>query len=70
MEDINDVSLERSVSAFVELKVETIEERLGHLEGRVKSMEDKYETNLKSIWNVLSITEGALFDHLKICRMG
>ena len=28
-------------------------------------MEDKYETNLKSIWNVLSITESALFDHLK-----
>lgn len=28
-------------------------------------MEDKYETNLNSIWNVLSITEGAIFDHLK-----
>lgn len=28
-------------------------------------MEDKYETNLNSIWNVLSITESAIFDHLK-----
>lgn len=32
---------------------------------RLKAMEDKYETNLNSIWNVLSITEGAIFDHLK-----
>lgn len=31
----------------------------------MRSMEDKYETNLKSIWNVLSMTEGALHDHLK-----
>jgi len=27
-------------------------------------MEDKYETNLKSIWNVLSMTEGAVFDFI------
>jgi hypothetical protein len=48
--------------------VETIEEAVESLERRLKTMEDKYETNLKSIWNVLSITEGAVFDHLKQCR--
>jgi hypothetical protein len=64
-EDLNDASLDKSISAFVELKVETIEEKLNSIDKRLRSMEDKYETNLKSIWNVLSITESAIFDHLK-----
>jgi hypothetical protein len=67
-EEINDASLEKSISAFVELKVETIEERVICVDKRLKNMEDKYETNLKSIWNVLSITESAIFDHLKDAR--
>jgi hypothetical protein len=64
-EQINDASLDKSISAFVELKVETIEERVVCIDKRLKGMEDKYETNLNSIWNVLSITESAIFDHLK-----
>ena len=64
-EEFNDASLDKSISAFVELKVETIEERVITIDRRMKSMEEKYETNLKSIWNVLSITESAIFDHLK-----
>ena len=35
------------------------------IDKRLRSMEEKYQTNLKSIWNVLSITESAIFDHLK-----
>ena len=31
-------------------------------------MEDKYETSLKSIWNVLSITEGKVHDHINHCK--
>ena len=31
----------------------------------MRSMEDKYETGFKSLWNVLSMTEEAFFDHLK-----
>ena len=53
------------MSAFVELKVESIEEKMILVDKRLRSMEDKYETNLKSLWNVLSITESAIFDHLK-----
>jgi hypothetical protein len=41
---------------------------VGAIDRRLKGMEDKYETNLNSIWNVLSITEGAIFDHLKETR--
>ena len=55
-EEIDDASLDRSISAFVELKVETIEEKVLSLDKRLRNMEEKYETNLKSIWNVLSIT--------------
>ena len=28
-------------------------------------MEDKYESGFKSLWNVLSMTEEAFFDHIK-----
>ena len=41
-EQINDASLDKSISAFVELKVETIEERVISIDKRLKGMEDKY----------------------------
>ena len=52
----------------MELKAETIEERLGNLEQRLKTMNDKYETSLKSIWSVFGITKDALFDHLTLYK--
>ncbi len=55
-QQINDASLDKSISAFVELKVETIEQKVLTMDKRLKGMQDKYETNLNSIWNVLSIT--------------
>ena len=38
-EDISDASLDKSISAFVELKVETIEEKVFNLDKRMKNME-------------------------------
>jgi hypothetical protein len=40
-------------------------EKVIELQKKVKNMEEKYETNFKSLWNVLSMTEGAIFDFIK-----
>lgn len=36
-------------------------------------MEEKYETNFKSLWNVMSMTEAVVFDNLrenKVIKLG
>lgn len=39
--------------------------KVNELQRKVKAMEEKYETNFKSLWNVLSMTESAMFDYIK-----
>ena len=40
-------------------------EKITHLQHKMRAMEDKYESGFKSLWNVLSMTESAFFDHIK-----
>ena len=35
------------------------------MEKKIGKFEDKFETNMKSVWNVISMTEAVVFDHLK-----
>ena len=58
-EQFNDADLERSISIID--KYENVEEKLHEITKKVKSLEDRYETNFKSLWNVLSMTEAAVF---------
>lgn len=43
--------------------------KVNELQRKVKAMEEKYETNFKYLWNVLSMTESAMFDYIKESKM-
>lgn len=53
-EQFSDADLERSISMME--KYEDVVERVYELQKKVKGLEDRYETNFKSLWNVLSMT--------------
>lgn len=44
---------------------DSVVERIAEIQRKIKTMEDKYETNFKSLWNVLSMTESAVFDYIR-----
>lgn len=62
-EQFNDADLERSISIME--KYEDVVDRVYEIQKKVKGLEDRYETNFKSLWNVLSMTEAAVFEHIK-----
>lgn len=37
-------------------KCEDVIDKVNSIQKKVKAMEDRYETNFKSLWNVLSMT--------------
>lgn len=55
--------MEKSIS-YLERYEDTID-KVNELQKKVRALEDRYETNFKSLWNVLSMTEAAVFDHIK-----
>ena len=64
---MNDAQFERSLS-FIEVyeeKYSDFIEKINSIQAKMRSMEDKYESGFKSLWNVLSMTEEAFFAHLK-----
>ena len=46
-------------------KYEDVVDRVYDMQKKMKGLEDRYETNFKSLWNVLSMTEAAVFEHIK-----
>ena len=46
-------------------RYEDVIEKVQEIQKKVRALEDRYETNFKSLWNVLSMTEAAVFDHIK-----
>lgn len=62
-ERMTDAELEKSMS-FME-RYEDVVEKVNEIQKKVRALEDRYETNFKSLWNVLSMTESAVFDHIK-----
>lgn len=43
--------------------------KVSDLHKKVKAMEEKYETNFKSLWNVLSMTESAVFEYIRDTKL-
>jgi hypothetical protein len=62
-EGLTDAEFEKSLSVME--KYEDVSDRINLLQQKIRSMEDKYEAGFKSLWNVMSMTESALFDHIK-----
>lgn len=50
-------------------RYEDVVEKVQGISKKVKSMEDRYQTNFKSLWNVLSMTEEAVFEHIRLNKM-
>jgi RNAse (barnase) inhibitor barstar len=46
-------------------RYEDVVDKVKEIQKKVKGLEDRYETNFKSLWNVLSMTEAVVFDHIK-----
>lgn len=54
LQQLNDGEIEKSTSMLGQY--EDFVQKLSELQKKVRAMEDKYETNFKSLWNVLSMT--------------
>lgn len=59
----NDADCEKSMSLME--RCEDVLDKVNDIQKKIRAMEDRYETNFKSLWNVLSMTEAVVFDHIK-----
>ena len=55
---MNDAETERSLSVMekYEEKYGDVNEKILHLQHKIRAMEEKYESGFKSLWNVMSMT--------------
>ena len=52
-----------------EEKYGDMKNKMNQIQSKVKAMEEKYEAGFRSLWNVMSMTESAFFDHMKEHKM-